>query len=238
MKEKILYTIKIDATALFVERPNRFIANCKLENNNEIVTAHVHDSGRIKELLYPGNYVQLRKATDSSKRKTQWDLISAKAEDGEDILLNSAFHRYITDKLFADPDISPFGKISSMKAEVKYGNSRLDYLLEKNGEKIYVETKGVSLSFDKIASFPDAPSIRATKHLKELIEIKKSGFRAAVILIILKDSNFFTPNKITDPLFSKTFYEAINEGVEIYPLQFSLKNGDILYEHKDIKILF
>ncbi|MGL5521386.1 MAG: DNA/RNA nuclease SfsA, partial [Cetobacterium sp.] len=100
-----------------------------------------------------------------------------------------------------------------------------------------IETKGVSLSNNKIATFPDAPSVRATKHLNELIEIKKSGHRAAVILIILRDSNFFVPNYETDPIFYKTFYKAIEEGVEIYPLQFSFINGKIFFKHKKIKII-
>ncbi len=193
----------------------------------KIVTAHVHDSGRIKELLYKGNSVSLRKAKDTSKRKTEWDLISAKAEDGEDILLNSSFHRYISllykgnsvslrkakdtskrktewdlisakaedgedillnssfhryisENILRDGEISPLGNADSVKAEVKYGHSRLDYLLEKDGEnvkaevkyghsrldyllekdgeKIWIEVKGVSLSENKHAVFPDAPS--------------------------------------------------------------------------------
>ena len=94
--EKEIYEIEVNETGKFLERPNRFICEAEL-SDGKIVTAHVHDSGRIKELLYKGNSVSLRKAKDTSKRKTEWDLISAKAEDGEDILLNSSFHRYISE---------------------------------------------------------------------------------------------------------------------------------------------
>ncbi len=233
--EKLIYEIEVNEEAIFIDRPNRFICNAKLKNG-EVATAHVHDSGRIKELLYEGNKVKLRKAKDVSKRKTEWDLISASAEDGEDILLNSAFHRYISENLLKDESISPFGKIDSVRAEVKNGHSRLDYLLEKDNEKIWVEVKGVSLSVDKVAIFPDAPSVRATKHLETLMEIKSNGERAGVLLLLFRDSNSFVPNLETDKKFYETFYKAKEMGVEIYPIQFMLKDGKIYYTDKKITI--
>ena len=234
--EKEIYEIEISEIGKFLERPNRFI--CEVELSNErIVTAHVHDSGRIKELLYKGNIVSLRKAKDISKRKTEWDLISAKAEDGEDILLNSSFHRYISENILNDEEISPLGKADKVKAEVKYGHSRLDYFVEKGEEKIWVEVKGVSLSENKQAIFPDAPSIRACKHLETLMELKEKGYRAGVLLLIFRDSENFSPNWNTDPNFSELFYKAIERGVEIYPIQLKFKNGKIYYTDKKIKIL-
>lgn len=233
---KFIFNVKIDAIGIFIERPNRFIAHFKLQDGT-IAIAHVHDSGRIKELLFPGNKVLLRKAIDISKRKTQWDVIAALSDDGEEVLINSSIHRYITDNFFKDFSISPFGKVDSIKAEVKYGKSRLDYLLIKNNENIFIETKGVSLVENKIATFPDAPSIRATKHLNELIQLKKEGNRAVIFLIILKDADYFIPKKDTDPLFFETFYKALSEGVEVYPIQFYFNNGNIFYKNKIIKIL-
>ena len=134
-KIKKLYEIQIDEEGVFLERPNRFIAHVRLENGSEEVV-HVHDLGRIKELLYEGNRVKLRRATNPN-RKTKWDMISGRASDGEDILINSSFHRYISENLLNDFEISPLGKIDKLKAEVKYGKSRLDYLLEKDGRKIW-----------------------------------------------------------------------------------------------------
>ena len=224
---KKLYEIQIDEEGVFLERPNRFIAHVRLDNGNEEIV-HVHDSGRIKELLYVGNKVQLRRAINPN-RKTKWDLISGKASDGEDILINSSFHRYIGENLLNDPEISPLGVIDNLRAEVKYGKSRLDFLVEKEGEKIWIETKGVSLSEDRVAMFPDAPSKRAVKHLQELIEIKKNGERAVVILLVFRSSDSFRPRYETDPKFNEYFYKAISNGVEIYPVQLSLDNGIINY---------
>jgi sugar fermentation stimulation protein A len=225
MKE--LYKIQIDEEGTFLERPNRFIAHVRLDSGSEEIV-HVHDSGRIKELLYEGNRVKLRKATNPN-RKTKWDMISGRADDGEDILINSSFHRYVGENLLNDPEISPFGKIENIRAEVKYGKSRLDFLIEKDGEKIWVETKGVSLAENKVAMFPDAPSERAVKHLQELIELKENGDRAAVVLLIFRDSNIFRPRYETDPKFNEYFYRAIEKGVEVYPIQLSLDDGVINY---------
>lgn len=222
----LLYEIESHEEGIFLERPNRFIAKIKLKE--EEVIAHVHDSGRLPELLYAGNKVKLRKANNPN-RKTSWDVISAKAEK-EDVLINSAFHRYISENLLKNEKISPFGKVDKIKAEVKYGKSRIDFLLEKENKNIWVEVKGVSLSENKVAMFPDAPSVRAQKHLKELMELKEAGHRSAVLLLVLRDSLEFRPKWETDPKFSELFYEAINLGVEVYPVLLSYKNNKIRYK--------
>ena len=151
--------------------------------------------------------------------------------------MNSAFHRYISENFLKDSSICPFGEIDSLKAEVKNGHSRLDFLLEKDNQKIWVEVKGVSLSVDKIAIFPDAPSIRAVKHLETLMDIKKNGERACILLLIFRDSHSFIPNLDTDKLFFNTFYKALSVGVEVYPVQFKLDNGKVYYTDKTINII-
>ena len=119
---KFIYNIPTDEEATFLERPNRFIARVKRDNGEEVI-CHVHDSGRLPELLYEGNRVKIRKASNP-ERKTGWDVISAKA-DGNDILINSAFHRYISENILKNSEISPFGQVDELKAEVKYGKSRI-----------------------------------------------------------------------------------------------------------------
>ncbi|WP_320046014.1 DNA/RNA nuclease SfsA [uncultured Ilyobacter sp.] len=225
---KKIYEINCDQKGIFIERPNRFIAQVKLDTGS-LETVHVHDSGRIRELLFEGNRVNIKSASNP-KRKTKWDMISALSDDGEEILINSAYHRYISENIIRDPEISPFGNIESLKAEVKYGSSRIDYMLTKNGKNIWVEVKGVSLSVDRVAMFPDAPSTRAQKHLKELMELLEKGERAAVLLLIFRNSDYFRPKWETDPVFSELFYEARERGVEIYPVQLELKGGDINYK--------
>jgi sugar fermentation stimulation protein A len=124
-----LMEIKTDYTAVFKSRPNRYIAKVdipELELENEEI--HVHDPGRLKELLYPGNKIKIKKA-NNPKRKTKWDLIAAKKEK-EEIMINSAYHRNISYSILNNENINPIGKLRNIKAEVKYNKSRLDYLVE------------------------------------------------------------------------------------------------------------
>ncbi len=223
---EFVYKINYDEEATFIERPNRFIAKV-LRDNGEEVICHVHDSGRLPELLYKGNRVKIKKATNP-ERKTGWDVISAKA-DGKDILINSAYHRYISETILKNPKISPFGEVDELKAEVKYGKSRIDFRLIKDGKEIWVEIKGVSLSVEKEAQFPDAPSERAQKHLLELMEIIESGHRGAVMLLVLRESYGFRPRFETDPKFNEIFYRAKEKGLEIYPIQLEYNEGNINY---------
>ena len=233
---KKIYEIGNITSGIFKNRPNRFTAEVEIDNKLEL--CHVHDSGRIKELLFSDNIVGVKKAENLEKRKTSYDVISAiTPEKDENILINSAFHRYISENFLKDFTISPFGMIDSLKAEVKNGDSRLDYLLTKEDKKIWVEVKGVSLSENKIAKFPDAPSTRAQKHLKELISLKEKGDRAAVLLLVFRDSKEFRPKYETDIEFSKLFYKALEKGVEIYPIQFRLEDGVIYYIDKKIQII-
>jgi len=89
-------------------------------------------------------------------------------------------------------------------------------LSNKNGEKCFVEVKGVTLVVGVEARFPDAPTERGTKHLNELIKLKKEGFRTAVFFLIQHPlAESFRPNWDNDPLFSKTLNEAYENGVEI-----------------------
>ena len=92
MKE-ILLEIKHDKTGKFISRPNRYLAEVEIDGNIELV--HVHDPGRLKELLIPGAEVYIKRAVNPA-RKTRWDLIAVE-NNGETVLLNSAYHRYIAE---------------------------------------------------------------------------------------------------------------------------------------------
>jgi sugar fermentation stimulation protein A len=208
--------LKINDTekGIFIERPNRYLA--KIEINNVVEDVHVHDPGRLKELLYPGNVV-LIKREDNTNRKTKYDLIAAKKEN-EFVLVNSKYHRYIAEKILKN-------KYDNIKAEVKYRNSRIDFLAE---DKIWIEIKGCTLSKNNVALFPDAPTKRGLKHLNELIELKEKGYEAHIYFLIFAKALYFSPNYETDPNFSNKLYEAVDKGVKVFPLLFSFKNNTII----------
>ncbi len=199
---------------IFIERPNRYLA--KVEVDGELETVHVHDPGRLKELLYPENPCYIKWAA-AEKRKTDWDMILAK-KGGEWILVHSGYHRYIAEAIL-NLETSPFGLLSGYQPEVKIGHSRLDFKLQTtSGNVVWVEVKGCSLSVDGLAKFPDAPTDRGRRHLEELMTIvQERKERAAVLLLILSEAESFEPNYETDPKFYRTFYEALASGVEVYP---------------------
>jgi sugar fermentation stimulation protein A len=222
--------------ATFKSRPNRFLGIADItspkKDKKKKVKVHVHDPGRLEELLYPGNQVLLRKAANKN-RKTKWDVIAA-FHEGNWILTHSGYHREIAEWVLNNPKVSPFKKVTSIKPEAKVGKSRLDFLLEKkNGKRIWVEVKGCTLAVDGVALFPDAPTERGRRHLETLVKLKKKGDDAAVIILIFRsDAKCFAPNVETDPNFSDTFIKAIKAGVQVYPLVFKFENRALYYINK------
>ncbi len=212
----MLLHIPWDVEGLFVERPNRFlgIVEVGMEAGAEKVKVHVHDPGRLPDILTPGNRVRL-KHVRGRNRKTEWDLIAGK-NDGDWILVHSGYHRRICEVLFGIKEISPFKGVQEVIPEVKVGKSRIDFLLKtEDGKEIWVEVKGCTLAEGKVATFPDAPTIRGTRHLEELATIKKDGVRAAVLFLVFRpETSCFLPNGKIDPKFSDAFWKALDHGVE------------------------
>jgi sugar fermentation stimulation protein A len=226
--------IPTDTVAVFRSRPNRFLGIVDLpmtDGSFQEVYVHIHDPGRLTELLFPGNRVLLRRAAKDSHRKTSWDLIAA-AYDTEWILIHSAYHRHISDWIFSVPEVNPFEPLSVVQAEVKIGHSRLDYILTRtDATQIAVEIKGCSLTLDHTALFPDAPTARGKRHLELLRDIQEnhSMDAALIILVFRPDSKRFAPNDNTDPEFASTFWSCIESGVQVYPMVFQYDGDFVRY---------
>lgn len=196
--------------AEFVSRPNRFIAVCLVNGREE--TVHVKNTGRCKELLKKGARVILE-ISDNPARKTKYDLIAV--YKGR-VLVNMDSQ---SPNRAAEEWLKGGGIIknpSLIKPEKVYGASRIDFYIEGGGRRMFAEVKGVTLEHDGIACFPDAPTQRGTKHLNELIRAVHEGYEAAVVFVIqMKGCRVFTPNDITDRMFSDTLREAEKQGVKI-----------------------
>ena len=210
--------------AKFIDRPNRFIAHCEIESG-KIETVHVKNTGRCKELLIPGCKVYLQDC-NSPTRKTRYDLISVeKVIETESVNENQKHIKLINmDSKAANKVIAEWVKeahfvsdITLIKPECTFGNSRFDFYIETGKEKIFVEVKGVTLENNGQIRFPDAPTARGVKHLQELIEAKKQGFRACVFFVIqMKDVKVFSPNYETHKEFAETLKLAAKNGVEVF----------------------
>lgn len=194
----------------FISRPNRFIANIEIDGKAEV--CHVKNTGRCKELLTAGADVFVEKSGNPD-RKTVYDLISV-YKNGMLINMdsqapNKVFYEWARESNF-------FGDITLIKPEYKYKNSRFDFYIEADDRKIFVEVKGVTLENDGVVSFPDAPTERGVKHLKELVDAKENGFEAYVFFIVqMEKCIYFTPNRLNHPQFADALLDAKNSGVNI-----------------------
>ena len=200
--------------ALFLERPNRFIAYAELNGKKE--TIHVKNTGRCAELLRPGAVIYVQES-DNPERKTKWDLIAVEKETGRGkrlINMDSQIPNRVVQEWIEAGNLFP--DVSLVRPETTYGNSRFDLYVEAGDRKIFIEVKGVTLEEDGVCRFPDAPSDRAVKHLEELIRAKKEGYETYVFFVIqMKGVSYFTPNTDTHPAFAEALRRAKEAGVEI-----------------------
>lgn len=196
----------------FIDRPNRFIAICNINGKEEI--CHVKNTGRCKELFIKGATVYLQKS-DNPNRKTQYDLIAVQKVERL-VNVDSQIANYVViEHLF-----QLFDNITFVKPECKYGNSRFDIYVETETEKIFVEVKGVTLENDGVVRFPDAPTERGVKHLKELQKAVTTGYKAYIIFVVQMDNvKYFEPNRITHPAFADVLKEVSENGVNVLAFQ-------------------
>ena len=194
---------------VFLKRPNRFIAHIEIDGKEEIV--HVKNTGRCRELLPVGAQVWCEKS-ENPARKTAYDLISVKK--GTRIINMDSQAPNAAAKEWLEQ--GGLGKIENLRPESRHGDSRFDFSFTKDGVPCFLEVKGVTLETDGICAFPDAPTTRGAKHLRELTELANSGYGAYVLFVIqMTDVKYLHPNDVTDPAFGKALREAAKAGVTV-----------------------
>lgn len=219
----------------FIDRPNRFIAH--VEINGLIETVHVKNTGRCKELLIPGCTVVMedfRKRLGFESRKTQFDLIAVyKKTDKDEILIN--MDSQLPNKVVLEwlEQFPPQEAYDFIKPEYTYGNSRVDFYMEKKTsvriKKYLMEVKGCTLEQNGIGYFPDAPTERGVKHLHELAAACKQGYKCFLAFVIqIPGVTQVLPNKKTHPEFAHALEMAKAAGVEILYLQCNVKEDEVV----------
>lgn len=197
---------------VFIKRVNRFIAEVKIDSNIERV--HVKNTGRCKELFLEGRKIFLQKSNNPN-RKTKYSLISIYKFD-ELINIDSQVPNQVIFDGIESGIISGFETHTLLKREKTYGNSRFDLYYETSKDKGFIEVKGVTLEVDGLAMFPDAPTSRGAKHVRELTKGQEEGYKNHIIFLIqLSNVNQFTPNNKTDPDFAAALRKAIEAGVSV-----------------------
>ncbi len=193
--------------AKFINRPNRFIAEVDIEGHKEIV--HVKNTGRCKELLIPGCEVWLT-APGTPDRKTKYDLVAVRKDNGILFNIDSQAPNKVVKEWLAKQDYS------KVIPEYTYGNSRIDFYMERGDERFLMEVKGCTLEIDGMGYFPDAPTERGVKHIRELIKAKEEGYQSILAFVIQMDGvTEVRANVDTHPEFGEALDDAKKAGVEV-----------------------
>lgn len=197
---------------LFIKRLNRFIAEVDIEGETHKV--HVKNTGRCKELFIEGTTVFLEES-DNPNRKTKYSLVGIYKGD---LLINidsQVPNRVVYDALL-EGKIKEIGDVVYAKREVKYGASRFDIYYETSEAKGFIEVKGVTLEEDGLALFPDAPTERGARHVRELTEGLEEGYKNYAFFLVQMDGvERFRPNHERDMIFAQCLYDAYEKGVGV-----------------------
>lgn len=205
--------------ASFVDRPNRFIAHVDI--GGRIETVHVKNTGRCKELLLPGAEVYLS-GSDNPTRKTAWDLITVRKSNGLLINIDSQAPNIVAREWLETQNYDV------IQPEYRYGESRLDFMMKRSDEQFLMEVKGCTLERDGVGYFPDAPTERGTKHLRELSNAMR--YKTMLMFVIQMDGiTEVRGNCETDPVFCKALIDAKKAGVEIIFLPCHVESNSLTF---------
>ena len=200
--------------ARFIHRPNRFQAYVDIEGEETMV--HVPNTGRCREILIPGSSVILREE-NGENRKTKYDLIACYKQE-KIINIDSQIPNKVVAEALNAHRIAGLEGYRKVEREKTYGSSRFDFRLTGDSDTTYfLEVKGVTLEERGVAMFPDAPTERGRKHLRELIDVRRNKGGAGVLFLIqMRDAYYFKPHDERDKQFGEAVREASEHGVDLY----------------------
>ena len=193
----------------FLARPNRFIAHVEIDGVSQVI--HVKNTGRCRELLPVGARVWCQHC-DNPSRKTQYDLITVQKGSRLINMDSQAPNAAAREWLLS----GGLGQITNLRPETFYKDSRFDFSFEKDGKQCFLEVKGVTLENDGVCAFPDAPTERGARHLRELEQAVREGYGGYVLFVIqMADVKYLHPNDTTDPAFGAALRQAAANGVQV-----------------------
>lgn len=213
---------------IFLKRYKRFLVD--IEMGGHLITVHCPNSGSMKGLTSAGNPAWVSLSNNQSRKlKHTLEIIEIA---GVPVGVNTHRTNQIVHNALKEKKILELSSYSKIEREIIYGSSRIDFLLtEKKFPIAYVEVKNVTLKEGEWALFPDSPTLRGTKHLIELINIKAQGHRAIMLYVIQRnDCKKFSIAKDIDPIYFKTLQKAISCGVEVLAYQCSVTPSHILLD--------
>lgn len=194
-------------------RPNRFLVRARLDGGR-VVRAACRDPGRLERLLVPGVELRLRPAPRGTRR-TRFDLVLARQGRAWVSVVPVAANDVLAAAL-ARGDADGLRGARVLAREVRRGHSRFDFLLLLRGRSLWTEVKSVGLVEHGVALFPDAPSARAARHLRELTALARAGEAALVVFVVQRaGARVVAPFASRDPEFARALGEAVSGGVRV-----------------------
>ena len=220
--------------AVFIRRNNRFSADVLTGSREE--TVHVKNTGRLKELLTEGAEVCLQRARNP-ERKTGWNLISVYREHTGWVNIDSQVPNVLV-KEYLLSRTGAFSDLETVRGEYVYGSSRIDFYAESADRKILMEVKGCTLEMDGFGWFPDAPTERGSRHLRELGDAVSLGYEAyAAFVIAIPGVYEVKPYEKNDPLFAREMAIAREKGLKLvfFPCRTTMDSIEIIKEKVTVK---
>ena len=212
----------------FIKRYKRFFVDVKI--GNEKVVAHCPNTGSMMGLLKKGNNVWISKS-NNPKRKLKYTLQIIEVQKSK-VGINTHLTNKIVFEALDKRVIKNFENIDKIQSEVKFGkNTRFDFLITEKYKKTFIEVKNVTLCREKkIAEFPDAITSRGSKHIQELLEANKKGYKIYLFFVIQRnDCNKFKLAKDIDPEYCELLLKAVKKNLKIlcYDCKFSPKGIEL-----------
>jgi sugar fermentation stimulation protein A len=211
-----------------VERPNRFIVEARLADGRA-VEAHLADPGRLKELLMPGAELRLRAAPEEGLRRTAYTVALVRASEAPRswVSVETSRANRLAEELLRRGQVHGLGRGWELCREVRHGASRFDFCLRRTGHAPHwVEVKSVTFAERGVARFPDAPTARGRRHVRELAERARAGDSATVLFVVQRgDVGAVTTYAEIDPDFDVALREARDAGVRLRAARFGFEDG-------------
>ena len=216
---------------VLLKRYKRFLADIELEDGRSI-TVHCPNTGSMLGCSEPGSPVMISKS-DNPGRKYPHTLEMVQTGSAW-VGVNTALTNKLVREALENEVVKEFSRLDTIVQEVKTSaHSRLDFLLERGGTRIYMEVKNCSLAESRAAMFPDAVTARGTKHLHELAALKKQGHKAAVFFCVQRqDADYFMPAHHIDPVYAETLVNMASEGVMVLAYQVDVSPREIAIARK------
>ncbi|WP_405350749.1 DNA/RNA nuclease SfsA [Ruminobacter amylophilus] len=209
--------------AVFLDRPNRFIAH--VETADGVETVHVKNTGRCRELLIKGSEVYLT-APGTPGRKTVYDLVAVRKGNGLLVNMDSQAPNVVVREWL---DTLGFDRIVP---EHSYGDSRMDFYMEYGSCRFLMEVKGCTLEIAGTGYFPDAPTERGVRHLMELVRAVGEGYTAVLTFVIQMDGiREVRPNVSMHPEFGEALEKALKAGVQVVFLECHVEPDSLTFKH-------